>query len=301
MSIQHQNLVFEAAGLAGAEKLLLLAYCNYTDAHGYCWAGVERIADDTGTSTSTVKRTRAKLIERGLLGTKRRINPRTGEAVSNLTRVNLDRLAALRRAQRDYDDNVVEAITFAETSDSATRADQQTVQCDPWAEQQRDQSAPQTAQSEPDPGRNLSRAEGQLNLSPNPSVDPSSSSVTPAPPHTEEEDEDGDHARPVPQSAAAGAPPTPAEAVARATGATEVEAQELVAEVRAQPGVRSVARYVNTLIANGDMAERLARLRHRGAPAASPRTELCVEHTRALPCPFCDTARPVSVELEASR
>ncbi|MEU5599338.1 helix-turn-helix domain-containing protein [Streptomyces sp. NPDC020298] len=112
MTIKHVAMVFEAEGLDGSEKLLLVAYCNRTDDHGYCWPGQQRLADDCGTSTATVKRVKKKLIEKNLIASQRRLDPKTGEPITNLTRVNLELLAAMKRKPTDYDDNVVERITF---------------------------------------------------------------------------------------------------------------------------------------------------------------------------------------------
>lgn len=112
MSIQHMQMAFDAGSLTSAEKSVLLAYCNFTDAHGYCWPGIERISDMTGASPRTVKRTRAALTERGLLGSKRRLT-KSGQSITSMTRVNLDMLASLKRPPRVYDDNVIEEITFA--------------------------------------------------------------------------------------------------------------------------------------------------------------------------------------------
>lgn len=42
-----------------------------------------------------------------LLTTKRRVDPRTGESIPNLTRINLSLLESMRRAPKEYDDNLV--------------------------------------------------------------------------------------------------------------------------------------------------------------------------------------------------
>lgn len=105
-------MVFAAEGLAGPEKHLLLAFTNYTDPHGYCWPSEQRLADDCGTSVSTVARQKRSLKKRGLLKSVRRINPRTGEPISNLSRINLTLLASMRQSNRVYDDDVVQQITF---------------------------------------------------------------------------------------------------------------------------------------------------------------------------------------------
>src|SRR5690606_39277420 len=65
VSIQHIQTVFDADTLTGSEKLVLLAYCNYTDPHGYCWPGIDRIADMTGLSRRGVLKIRKQLIEIG--------------------------------------------------------------------------------------------------------------------------------------------------------------------------------------------------------------------------------------------
>lgn len=114
MSVEHMALVFAAEGLDGSEKLLLLAYTNYTDPHGYCWPSEHRLADDCGTSVSTVARQKRNLKKRGLLKSVRRINPRTGEPISNLSRINLPLLASMRRPSHGYDDDMVQRITFEE-------------------------------------------------------------------------------------------------------------------------------------------------------------------------------------------
>lgn len=131
MSVEHMALVFAAGGLDGSEKLLLLAYTNYTDPHGYCWPGEERLAEDTGTSVSTVRRTKKKLIGRNLVRSIRRAE------TSNLARVNLPLLASMGRPRKAYDDNEVERLSFGqpavEPPDSA--ADLRTVQSDLSPEQ----------------------------------------------------------------------------------------------------------------------------------------------------------------------
>ncbi|GAA5070354.1 helix-turn-helix domain-containing protein [Streptomyces similanensis] len=112
MTVKHMAMVLDAEGLEGPEKLLLLAYCNRTDDHGYCWPGQQRLADDCGTSPATVKRVKKKLVEKNLIISERRFHPRTGDPISNLTRVNIALLAAMKRKRTDYDDNVIEKLTF---------------------------------------------------------------------------------------------------------------------------------------------------------------------------------------------
>ncbi|WP_405499689.1 helix-turn-helix domain-containing protein [Streptomyces anulatus] len=156
MSVEHMAMVFAAEGLEGGEKLLLLAFTNYTDPHGYCWPGEERLAEDTGTSVSTVRRTKKKLISSNLVRSVRR--PET----SNLARVNLPLLASMARARRAYDDNEIDRLSF----DSApaaegprTASDQQTVQSDLGSQQGSDL---RTVQSDLDHRSDCSN--GQVNV-----------------------------------------------------------------------------------------------------------------------------------------
>src|SRR5690606_25155343 len=109
-----------------------------------CWPGQQRLADDCGTSLATVKRTKKRLIEKKLIASMRRVDPRTGEPISNLTRVNLELLAAMRRKPVDYDDNVVEMLTFADDVPLPTKKGK--------APKRTTQGAHQVmAQDEPDP------------------------------------------------------------------------------------------------------------------------------------------------------
>ena len=110
--IEHIALVYAAGGLSANEKHLLGAYCNHTDAHGYCWPSVPRLMDETGMSERTVQRTNALLRKKSLIKSVHRVNPKTGLQISNLTRVNLPLLASIRRPERDYGDNIIEEITF---------------------------------------------------------------------------------------------------------------------------------------------------------------------------------------------
>lgn len=105
------GMVFAAGGLDGSEKLLLLAYTNWTDPYGYCWPSEDRLVDDSGTSRSTVQRTKRKLLKKNLLKSVRRKNSK-GEPISNLSRVNLPLLASMKRPETVYDDNLIDQITF---------------------------------------------------------------------------------------------------------------------------------------------------------------------------------------------
>lgn len=116
-------MVFAADGLNGSETLLLLGYTNYTDPHGYCWPSEKRLADDCGISVSTVARTKRALVGRSLVKSVRRVNPKTGEPISNLTRVNLPLLASMKRKSKHYDDDVIGEITFEESDEAFEGAD----------------------------------------------------------------------------------------------------------------------------------------------------------------------------------
>lgn len=157
MSVEHMAMVFAAEGLDGGEKLLLLAYTNYTDPHGYCWPGEDRLAADTGTSPSTVRRVKKKLIGRNLVRSVRR--PET----SNLARVNLPLLASMARARTAYDDNEVERLSFDSPPSGGPESgpDLRTVQSDLSPSQGSDL---ETVQSDLDHRSDCS--DGQVNLTP---------------------------------------------------------------------------------------------------------------------------------------
>lgn len=172
-------MVYAAGGMSASEKHLLGAYCNHTDAHGYCWPGVPRLVDETGMSRATVKRVNAQLRARNLIKSVHRTNPKTGEQITNLTRVNLPLLASMRRPPRDYGDNLVEEITFEGSADDASS------QVTPGAQNEpptRLTLSPPGAQNEPPPGLKMSPK-----TSPEPSVEPSSSTAR----ATREEEEGG--------------------------------------------------------------------------------------------------------------
>jgi len=112
MAIQHVGMIIDAGGLDGSEKLLLIAYANRTDAHGYCWPGMQRLADDCGTSLKTVKRIKNRLIEKNLIKVERRSSVKGSRPLTDLARLNLSLLADMKRSPREYDDNLVDRITF---------------------------------------------------------------------------------------------------------------------------------------------------------------------------------------------
>ncbi|MFJ4880097.1 helix-turn-helix domain-containing protein [Streptomyces sp. NPDC088745] len=194
MTAQHFGMVMDAGGLDGPEKLLLGAYCNRTDDHGYCYPGQARLADDCGTSIATVKRVKARLVAKKLIKSVRRVNPRTGDPISNLTRVNLPLLASMRRPPREYDDNLMEALTFDDGDEedtplpqkpkkkprkpqepTAQEAPEEAPEKAPDLLMAQDEPDPEThadllmAQDEPDPGSTW--AQGGFNMSPTPVQD----------------------------------------------------------------------------------------------------------------------------------
>ncbi|MGY4935826.1 helix-turn-helix domain-containing protein [Streptomyces sp. 900116325] len=191
MSIKHIAMVLEASGLDGPEKLLLIAYCNYTDAHGYCWPGQQRIADDCGTSPATVKRVKKKLVEKGLLVSTRRIDPRTQEPITNLTRVNVELLAAMKRKGTAYDDNMVERLTFDADAPLPTKKKKAPKGSGQDADQVRAQDEPDPvdnsgtpsdvlrAQDEPDPGLKMSPTPAQVEPDLPPKLSPTPGQVEP--------------------------------------------------------------------------------------------------------------------------
>lgn len=281
------QMVFDAQSFDHREKVILLAYCNFTDAHGYVWAGVTRIAHYTGASEPTVKRVRSQLQKRGLLATKRRINPKTGQATSSITRINLAKLAEMKRPEQEYDDNVVETLLFEDETPGHTQIDQS----DPGDDLRIDQS-------DPTPGINLIRAEGQIRLIPDPSDDPSASSSRG---RACEGDSDGSGAeqprrrkKSTDTTSGAGGSESPEEMI-RDIGVTDDELGQLVEQCRGE-ATKSLSGYVRRLVATGDMAERLRRLRQPAQPASvsvpAPRQSgqsECELHSGPVPCTACRT------------
>lgn len=162
VSVEHMALVFEADDLSGPHKLLLLAYTNYTDPHGYCWPGIERLAADTGTSARTVKRTRKELEARNLLRHQRRTKG-SGKSETNLYRVNIEKLRAMRRRPSDFEDNWL-GLEFTDEPEPSDAPDQPKCQSAPPATSRSANLRPSPVQSAPPGGGNLH---------PDPSSDPS--------------------------------------------------------------------------------------------------------------------------------
>lgn len=191
MTIKHISMVLEAEGLDGPEKLLLIAYCNRTDDHGYCWPGQQRLADDCGTSPATVKRVKKKLVEKKLIASMRRVDPKTGEPITNLTRVNIELLASMKRPDKKYDDNVIERLTFDADAPRPTKKKKAAKGTGQGADQVRAQDEPDPVdnpdtppdllkgQDEPGAGLKLSPAPAQVEPGPGAKLSPGSGQVEP--------------------------------------------------------------------------------------------------------------------------
>ncbi|MGW9447055.1 helix-turn-helix domain-containing protein [Bacillus mobilis] len=172
MSIQHMQMVFDAGDLSGSEKAVLLAYCNHTDAHGYTWAGVERVADMTGFSAKTVKNVRKALKERNLLRSSARVE-RSGRRKTDISRINLTKLASLKLPPREYKDNVIAELEFEDEELPEATADQPRGTTCPQSDQSKGSSYPHQ-------GKQVPLQEGEAGTpypSGEPSCDPSSSSA----------------------------------------------------------------------------------------------------------------------------
>lgn len=108
--------VWEMQGITGNDKFVLLAFSKYADHHGYCYPGEERVADDCGLSLRTVQRAKANLTRMKLLKSVRRKDRKTGDPISNLTRINTELIKSMRRPPKRYDDNLIgDFIAFSES------------------------------------------------------------------------------------------------------------------------------------------------------------------------------------------
>lgn len=124
--IQHMNLVFQADGLSTGEGAFLMACCNHTDDRGYVIASMQQLADEAHMKMTAAKANKQRLIQRGLLASKERYNPKNGARIADLYRVNLELLASMKRARKDYGPALVEELTFAvpqEKPSSAPRSE----------------------------------------------------------------------------------------------------------------------------------------------------------------------------------
>src|SRR5690606_28307586 len=120
--IEHMVAVFEADaakyGLQTRHKALLLAYANPSNKHGYCWPGTKLLMNETGMGESTLQRVKAELVDMDLIGVKPRFAA-DGSQISNLVRLNVERLRAMRWEGRDDTEDLIDAITFEEDGTSS--------------------------------------------------------------------------------------------------------------------------------------------------------------------------------------
>lgn len=109
------NLVFQSEGLSVGEGAFLMACANHTDDRGYVIAHMQQLADEAHMSLRSARDQRARLEKRRLLKAGQRFSPKNGAQLANLFRINLDLLASMKRARRDYGPSLVEELTFSET------------------------------------------------------------------------------------------------------------------------------------------------------------------------------------------
>ena len=304
MSIQHIQTVFDADTLTGSEKLVLLAYCNYTDPHGYCWPGIDRIADMTGLSRRGVLKIRKQLIERGLLATASRVG-RGGARKTNITRVNLSGLKALRRPEKSYSDDVIAELNF-NTDPSETRSDQP--RCTTCTRGDQPRCTTCTYQV-----NHVHHMEGAPRA-PYPSEEPSKSSssaragvkpATPCPrPSSEKEEEEEEEEKKTTNKKKRGdsetpRTKTPEDRAIRVVldrladhSPTEDEAQAVITHIRTQATQRgtSIARIDKWIDGRdpGALAADLAHVRATTRRHQRPNTNTCKIHgDKRLPCIYC--------------
>ena len=270
MSIQHMQMVFDAEGLTSGEKAILLAYCNFTDPHGYCWPGVERIADMTAYSDRGVKKIRKALIERGLLATSSRVNAQ-GVRTTNITRVNLDKLASMRMPEKTYKDNVVHELEFTETTPDQPKGTGGT-----------DSDQPKCTQF-PDPVNTVPRKDGAHSSpypSGGPSGDPSSSSSVTA-----------EDTTPTTGAKEKKTKKTPEQIAIERLGCTHDEARMVVDYIEQQgDGRGGRIRSLTWWVTNREDRALAADLAHIRRHSSAPTVTECGDHHQEMPahgCPLC--------------
>ncbi|GFN01443.1 hypothetical protein Sfulv_62530 [Streptomyces fulvorobeus] len=128
--IQHMNLVFQASGLKTGEGAFLMACANHTDNRGYVIAHMRQLADEAHMTLRAAQDNRARLEARGLLKSKERLNPKNRAQMANLFRINLDKLAAMKRSKTDYGPTLIEELTF----DASDTPSEENSSSDPHAE-----------------------------------------------------------------------------------------------------------------------------------------------------------------------
>lgn len=260
------QMVFDAGNLTAPQKAVLLAYCNFTDAHGYCWPGVERIADMTGLSASGVKKVRKQLIESELLKTVSR-GKKGGGRTTNASRINVKRLQSMKRPERTYDDNVMDGLGFEEDVTEQSEGTPQGPNGSP-----EDQQRYLEGTNEGSPG------------TPYPSVDPS---ADPSSSSSEVEDITNDVA-PSPEKKTKR---TPEQIIIERTNCTPDEARMVVDYIEQQGDgrggrIRSLAWWVT----NREERTLLSDLAHIRRHSAAPTITECGDHHQTMPahgCPLC--------------
>ncbi|MCP3017339.1 helix-turn-helix domain-containing protein [Nocardiopsis dassonvillei] len=271
MSIQHMQIVFDAGGLTAPQKAVLLAYCNFTDAHGYCWPGVERIADMTGLSVSGVKKVRKQLIEATLLTTVSR-GKKGGGRITNASRINVKRLQKMARPARVYDDNVMPGLGFEEDNEP-----EETGAKVPEGHTNGSPEAPQRYLG----GTNEGTC-GDPYPSVDPSADPSGISSSSVSGHAEPEP------APVPEKKTK---TTPEAIVIERTGCTDDEARMVVDYIE-QQGDRRGGRIRSLVwwVTNREERLLLGDLAHVRRHSAAPTVTECADHHQTMPphgCGLC--------------
>lgn len=259
------QMVFDAGDLTAPQKAVLLAYCNFTDAHGYCWPGVERIADMTGLSASGVKKVRKQLIESELLKTVSR-GKKGGGRTTNASRINVKRLQSMKRPERTYDDNVMDGLGFEEDVTEQSEGTPQGPNGSPEDQQRYLEGTNEGSPGTPYP-------------SVDPSADPSSSSA-------EVEDVTHEAAPPAPEKKTKR---TPEQIIIERTSCTPDEARMVVDYIEQQGDgrggrIRSLAWWVT----NREERTLLSDLAHIRRHSAAPTITHCGIHQAEMKPYGCD-------------
>lgn len=265
------QIVFDAGDLTAPQKAVLLAYCNFTDPHGYCWPGVERIADMTGLSVSGVKKVRKQLIEATLLTTVSR-GKKGGGRKTNGSRINVKRLQKMKLPPRDYDDNLMPELGFEEDHEP-----EETGAKVPEGHTNGSPEAPQRYLG----GTNEGTC-GDPYPSVDPSGDPSEISSSSVSGHAEHE--------PAPVVAEK-TKRTPEQIVIERLGCTHDEARMVVDYIEQQgDGRGGRIRSLTWWVTHREERALFADLSHVRRHSAAPTVTVCGDHQQDMPphgCPLC--------------
>lgn len=90
----EREQIIWAATISANEKLFLLALNSFVDANGECYPGLERLASMTGFTERTCRTIRDKLIEKGLVATRRRCTDK-GHRTSDLYKLDFTSISSL--------------------------------------------------------------------------------------------------------------------------------------------------------------------------------------------------------------